>query len=71
MGIKKYNEACRGIVMRFAAEWEKTVTRLGRWIDFKNDYKVFSFFLPFFFPSSRKRIFLPLFLSSSPFLSSL
>jgi len=39
MGIKKYNEACRGIVMRFAAEWEKTVTRLGRWIDFKNDYK--------------------------------
>eukprot|EP00967_Tisochrysis_lutea_P152130 scaffold297363_cov18-Tisochrysis_lutea.AAC.1 len=24
---------------RFASEWEKTVTRLGRWIDFKNDYK--------------------------------
>lgn len=20
-------------------EWEKTVTRLGRWIDFENDYK--------------------------------
>ena len=24
---------------RFASEWEKTVTRFGRWIDFKNDYK--------------------------------
>jgi leucyl-tRNA synthetase len=24
---------------RFAGEWEKTVTRLGRWIDFRNDYK--------------------------------
>lgn len=24
---------------RYSAEWEKTVVRLGRWIDFKNDYK--------------------------------
>jgi len=24
---------------RYSAEWEKTVHRLGRWIDFKNDYK--------------------------------
>uniref|UniRef100_A0A7S4NT32 isoleucine--tRNA ligase n=1 Tax=Paramoeba aestuarina TaxID=180227 RepID=A0A7S4NT32_9EUKA len=39
MGIAKYNQACRGIVMRYSAEWEKTVTRLGRWIDFQNDYK--------------------------------
>lgn len=39
LGIDKYNEACRGIVMRFSSEWEKTITRLGRWIDFKNDYK--------------------------------
>eukprot|EP01117_Protostelium_nocturnum_P008141 TRINITY_DN2905_c0_g2_i7.p1 TRINITY_DN2905_c0_g2~~TRINITY_DN2905_c0_g2_i7.p1 ORF type:complete len:928 (+),score=332.66 TRINITY_DN2905_c0_g2_i7:89-2872(+) len=39
LGIPKYNEACRGIVMKFSKEWEKTVTRLGRWIDFKNDYK--------------------------------
>ena len=29
----------RSIVQRYTAEWEKTVTRLGRWIDFKNDYK--------------------------------
>ncbi|OMJ24610.1 Isoleucine-tRNA ligase, cytoplasmic [Smittium culicis] len=39
MGIDKYNAACRSIVMRYASEWEKTVERLGRWIDFKNDYK--------------------------------
>ena len=24
---------------RYSKEWEKTVTRLGRWIDFENDYK--------------------------------
>ncbi|KAK9085817.1 hypothetical protein Sjap_026228 [Stephania japonica] len=39
MGIDKYNEECRSIVTRYVAEWEKTVTRMGRWIDFKNDYK--------------------------------
>lgn len=39
MGIDKYNAECRSIVMRYAGEWEKTVNRLGRWIDFKNDYK--------------------------------
>jgi isoleucyl-tRNA synthetase len=30
---------CRSIVMRYSKEWEKTVTRTGRWIDFDNDYK--------------------------------
>ncbi|XP_050421061.1 isoleucine--tRNA ligase, cytoplasmic [Adelges cooleyi] len=39
MGIDKYNAECRKIVMRYASDWEKIVTRLGRWIDFKNDYK--------------------------------
>eukprot|EP00047_Mylnosiga_fluctuans_P002880 m.226316 g.226316 ORF g.226316 m.226316 type:complete len:1277 (-) comp11410_c0_seq1:49-3879(-) len=39
MGIDKYNGECRKIVMRYSQEWEDTVTRLGRWIDFKNDYK--------------------------------
>ncbi len=24
---------------RYSGEWEKTVHRLGRWIDFENDYK--------------------------------
>eukprot|EP00096_Caligus_rogercresseyi_P012519 TRINITY_DN5272_c0_g1_i1.p1 TRINITY_DN5272_c0_g1~~TRINITY_DN5272_c0_g1_i1.p1 ORF type:complete len:1255 (+),score=336.16 TRINITY_DN5272_c0_g1_i1:63-3827(+) len=39
MGIAAYNAECRKIVMRYSSEWEKTVHRLGRWIDFKNDYK--------------------------------
>lgn len=39
MGIAKYNAHCRSIVTRYTKEWERTVTRIGRWIDFKNDYK--------------------------------
>ena len=39
MGIAKYNEECRSIVMRYSHEWEATVKRMGRWIDFENDYK--------------------------------
>lgn len=39
LGIDKYNAECRSIVMRFSAEWETFVTRIGRWIDFENDYK--------------------------------
>jgi hypothetical protein len=38
-GVDKYNDLCRGIVNRYTAEWEIQVTRLGRWIDFKNDYR--------------------------------
>lgn len=39
LGIEKYNEECRAIVTRFAAEWRQSVERLGRWIDFDNGYK--------------------------------
>lgn len=39
MGIDKYNEECRAIVTRYVGEWEKTVVRMGRWIDFQNGYK--------------------------------
>lgn len=39
MGIAAYNEECRAIVMRYASEWRRTVERMGRWIDFDNDYK--------------------------------
>ncbi|XP_076173611.1 isoleucyl-tRNA synthetase [Ptiloglossa arizonensis] len=41
MGIENYNKECRNIVMRYATEWEIIVSRTGRWIDFKNDYKTF------------------------------
>ncbi|XP_011199577.2 isoleucine--tRNA ligase, cytoplasmic [Bactrocera dorsalis] len=39
MGIAAYNAECRKIVMRYSNEWETVVTRMGRWIDFRNDYK--------------------------------
>ena len=39
MGIPKYNSECRAIVMRYQAEWRKTVERMGRWIDFDNGYR--------------------------------
>ena len=38
-GIARFNEACRGIVLRYTAEWRKTVRRMGRWVDFDHDYK--------------------------------
>ena len=40
LGIEKYNAECRAVVMRYAQEWRQTIDRLGRWIDFNNDYKV-------------------------------
>ncbi|MDR0323043.1 MAG: isoleucine--tRNA ligase [Treponema sp.] len=38
-GIAKFNEACRASVFRYVKEWRATITRLGRWVDFDNDYK--------------------------------
>ena len=42
-GLTKYNNACSEIVMECASEWETTMTRLARWVDFKNDYKTMDF----------------------------
>lgn len=39
IGIENYNAECEKIVLRYVSEWERTVERMGRWIDFKNDYK--------------------------------
>lgn len=39
LGIKNYNNECRSIVMRYANQWRHDIVRLGRWIDFDNDYK--------------------------------
>ena len=38
-GVDKFNEACRGIVLRYTGDWRKTVERMGRWVDMDNDYK--------------------------------
>ncbi|MDD5031985.1 MAG: class I tRNA ligase family protein [Patescibacteria group bacterium] len=39
MGVDKFNEQCRSKVLVYAKEWEKTVRRMGRWVDMKNAYK--------------------------------
>ena len=41
-GIDNYNRECKGIVLKYAHEWEETMGRLGRWIDFKNQYQTMS-----------------------------
>ena len=39
LGIGKFNDLCRSKVLTYAAEWEKVIGRLGRWVDFANAYK--------------------------------
>lgn len=39
LGVAGYNDECRAIVQRYVKEWRHTVTRIGRWIDFDDDYK--------------------------------
>jgi len=39
MGIKRFNDACRESVMRYAHEWQDYVTKQARWVDFEHDYK--------------------------------
>lgn len=39
MGIPAYNAECRAIVLRYANEWQKTVERMARWIDFDHGYR--------------------------------
>lgn len=39
VGIDVFNEKCRSMVLTYVDEWRKTVTRMGRWVDFDNGYK--------------------------------
>jgi isoleucyl-tRNA synthetase len=39
LGLDRFTEECRGLVLRYANEWERIVTRLGRWVDFARAYK--------------------------------
>ncbi|OGQ25893.1 MAG: isoleucine--tRNA ligase [Deltaproteobacteria bacterium RBG_16_71_12] len=39
LGIGEFNETCRANVLTYVDEWKKTITRLGRWVDFEHDYK--------------------------------
>jgi isoleucyl-tRNA synthetase len=38
-GVAEFNEKCRSMVQTYVSEWRKTVVRMGRWVDFDNDYK--------------------------------
>ncbi|HWC20696.1 MAG TPA: isoleucine--tRNA ligase [Flexivirga sp.] len=39
MGVDKFNDAARASVLRYTDEWREYVERMGRWVDFDNDYK--------------------------------
>jgi isoleucyl-tRNA synthetase len=38
-GVAEFNEQCRSMVLRYVSEWRTIVTRMGRWVDFDDDYK--------------------------------
>ncbi len=38
-GIDKFNDKCKASVLKYTSEWRKTITRMGRWVDFDHDYK--------------------------------
>ncbi|HEY5714271.1 MAG TPA: isoleucine--tRNA ligase, partial [Candidatus Gracilibacteria bacterium] len=39
MGVGKFNDLCQSIVMRCRDQWEHTVKRMGRFVDFEQDYR--------------------------------
>ena len=43
IGVDKFNEQCRSMVLKYVSEWRKTVTRMGRRVEFDNDYKTMDF----------------------------
>ena len=38
-GIGKFNESCRDLVLRFTSEWQRFIQRVGRWVDWSNQYR--------------------------------
>ncbi len=38
VGVHTFNEACRSSVLKYAKEWESTVEKTGRWVDFEDRY---------------------------------
>ena len=38
-GVDKFNEECRSSVMHYADSWQKTIDRLGRWVDWDRTYR--------------------------------
>ena len=38
-GVPRFNEACRDLVLRYTAEWRNLIERLGRWVDWDDQYR--------------------------------
>lgn len=38
-GVAKFNNYCRQSVLRFTEDWHYYVRRIGRWVDFDDDYR--------------------------------
>ena len=39
IGIAKFNETARSLVLRYVHDWQKYIERIGRWVDYENSYK--------------------------------
>jgi isoleucyl-tRNA synthetase len=39
IGVKKFNETARSMVLEYVQDWKRYVERVGRWVDFDNSYK--------------------------------
>jgi isoleucyl-tRNA synthetase len=39
LGVDRFNEACRAMVQTTTEDWEVITRRIGRWVDFDDDYK--------------------------------
>ncbi|PJC38921.1 isoleucine--tRNA ligase, partial [Candidatus Peregrinibacteria bacterium CG_4_9_14_0_2_um_filter_38_9] len=37
-GIENFNSKCRQSVFKYTKEWEETLKRIGRWVDFGDSY---------------------------------
>ncbi len=38
IGVAAFNEMCRDSVMHYTQEWQKTIERMGRWVDWDHQY---------------------------------
>jgi isoleucyl-tRNA synthetase len=39
LGIEKFNETARAMVLEYVQDWKRYIERVGRWVDFDNSYK--------------------------------
>lgn len=41
-GVANFNDKCKASVLKYTEQWREIITRMGRWVDFDNDYKTMS-----------------------------